>query len=329
MKTAKPVTYLAHRLGHLLALGWLVGGGFGCVSTPASNGDPTATPSTDAQTPDTGGGTGSSTGGETPTNVLLVSGYNSDTVHRIDLDDRVSLGDLGTIPGAQSITVGPDGARYVVAEKVNQIVRIADATATPFVSDDPATADDELGGLTNPTAAVFGPDGLLYVGGFGSDSVHRFDGVTGAFVDVFADASDGLDGPDAGMVFDAAGNLYVPCFEGNNIVVFDVSGTAVRTISEGLKRPRTIHVRDDGELWVTAWGAGKVMRFAADGSPLPDLASTSAPSGLLVDGDTAYVTTDQTSKVFAIDVATGAVNELFDGRKLGIDGATFLAWENH
>src|SRR5262249_10548840 len=41
------------------------------------------------------------------------------------------------------------------------------------------------GGLVDPNGLLFGGDGNLYVAGFVSNNVLRYDGTTGAFVDTF------------------------------------------------------------------------------------------------------------------------------------------------
>src|SRR5262245_160486 len=57
------------------------------------------------------------------------------------------------------------------------------------------------GGLRNPHALAFGPDGNLYVAGNQSYSVERFNGTTGQFIDHFVPSgSGGLDEP-IGLAF--------------------------------------------------------------------------------------------------------------------------------
>ena len=65
------------------------------------------------------------------------------------------------------------------------------------------------GGLANPVEAAFGRDGNLYVDSEGNSSVLRYDGTSGAFIDVFVPSgSGGLDTP-IGMKFGPDDNLYV------------------------------------------------------------------------------------------------------------------------
>jgi hypothetical protein len=66
---------------------------------------------------------------------------------------------------------------------------------------------------------VFGPDGNLYVSGFGSDNVLRYSGTTGALLGVFASGG-GLDSP-LGLVFGPDGNLYVSSAVTDNVLRYD------------------------------------------------------------------------------------------------------------
>lgn len=60
------------------------------------------------------------------------------------------------------------------------------------------------GGVSNITDATFGPDGNLYVSSFNTDSILRFNGTTGAFIDTFVPSiTDPL-----GLAFGLDGNFY-------------------------------------------------------------------------------------------------------------------------
>jgi hypothetical protein len=117
--------------------------------------------------------------------------------------------------------------RRVLAGDAMPEISIADATAIEG-SDLLKLLDQFIapasGGLTRPRVPVFGPDsnadGLpdLYVASAHTDEVLRYDGSTGAFLDVFvAPGSGGLNGP-ADLAFGSDGKLYVSGFEGNHVL---------------------------------------------------------------------------------------------------------------
>jgi hypothetical protein len=99
----------------------------------------------------------------------MVSGYTSESIHRYDAATGAPLGVVASADGAQSLRYGPDGFLYACAEEEDRVLKLDGATGAfvaNFVWDDPATPADESGGLDAPTAAVFGPDGALYVASF-------------------------------------------------------------------------------------------------------------------------------------------------------------------
>jgi sugar lactone lactonase YvrE len=267
---------------------------------------------------------------------LLVSGYGSQAIHRYDLTDGAPLGVVAVAPGAQSLRYGPDDCLYACAEEQDRVLKLDGTTGAfvaDFVWDDPGTPADESGGLDAPTAAVFGPDGTLYVASFSQDRVLRYDGVTGAFLGEFiAAGASALNGPDAGMCFGPDGRLYVPSFENNRVLRYDgTTGALVDAFVlpiEGLSRPRMLRFRGDGALWVTSWGNHRLLRFDLDGV----LAATVTqgvlrPTGLLLDpgsGDL-LVTSDQADDVRVFDGLTGAAKgTLVPAGAGGLDGGTYL-----
>ena len=126
---------------------------------------------------------------------------------------------------------------------------------------------------------VFGPDGNLYVSSAVTDNVLRYDGTTGAFIDVFASGG-GLDRP-GGLVFGPDGNLYVGNIEPDNVLRYDGTTGAFLDIfasGGGLINPLGLDFGPDGNLSVASSGAQNVLRYngttGAFVTPLP-------PGGLI------------------------------------------------
>ena len=266
---------------------------------------------------------------------LWVSGYDSEALHRFGATSGDQRPPLPGIAGAQSVQLGPDGLYYVVAEKVNQVLRYRlDRLVDVFVGDDPGTSANEAGPLDGPTSAVFGPDGSLYVGSFHNDRVLRYDGQSGAYRGVFVRAGSGsLDGPDAGMTFGPDGHLYVPSFHNDRVLRYDGGtgadlGGFVSPRSGGLRNPRMLLFRPGGNLWVSSWGSNRILEFDSTGGFLREIVSVTRPTGFAVspfDGDL-YVTSDQTNRVNRFDLLTGERVEIFVPAAAGVDGATFLTF---
>jgi len=180
---------------------------------------------------------------------VLISNWLQGDVLRYEAETGEFIGALAPAPGAGGMAVDERGILYVACETANEIRRFSLATGQPlrpFVQDDPATEGDETGGLRGPTGLTFGPDGDLYVCSFDNDSILRYDGRTGAFVDVFVgDSEGGLNGPDIGIEFGAEGDLYVASHWTDSVNRYDgVSGAAkgqfVAEGASGLTWPRDI-----------------------------------------------------------------------------------------
>lgn len=126
------------------------------------------------------------------------------------------------------------------------------APLSPFVS-------PNSGGLQAPTAVAFGRDGNLYVCDGLGNQILRYNGQTGAFLDVFAKTN--LNTP-YGIAFGSDGKVYVSNMTGKNIVVFhEQTGALLGLFGEGvLQRPRDLKFGRDGALYV-ADGLAGVMRF--------------------------------------------------------------------
>ena len=114
---------------------------------------------------------------------------------------------------------------------------------------------------------VFGPDGNLYVTDYINDAVYRYDGNTGAFIDIFvASGSGGLGWPED-LVFGPDGNLYVGSdvsFKG--ILRYDGATGAfidifVAAWSGGLQSAQGLEFGPDGHLYVGSWDEDAVNLY--------------------------------------------------------------------
>lgn len=325
----------------------------GCCTPPAGDTDGDGTGST-APTTDSTGGTSTASSGELVTDgssggttggagsglELLVCSFVGDAVGRFDLDSGAFLGDLGPtdeLDGALGIVLGPDGRIYVASEESNSVLRFDGATGEfldRFVADDPATMEDETGGLSGPGAVLFGPDGRLYVSSFDSDAILRYDGSTGAFVDVFVPGgAGGLDGPDAGMVFGPDGHLYVPGYYSNSIPRYDgATGMPLGDFVMGgeLDNPRTL-VFHGAHLYVANEGSDEVLRYDAATGAFVDVfvaagaGGLDAPAGMVFGpDDVLHVASVETNKILRYDETGAALPELVDAVAGGVSAPTHI-----
>ena len=167
---------------------------------------------------------------------LLVSSRFSNNVLRYDPQTGEFKGVFAQgngLANPNGIAIGPDRNLYVGLGDIGEVLRFNGRTGEfidRFVYDDPATIEDETGGLTGCRGLVFGPDDNLYVNAGPADLVIRYDGRTGVLIDVFAEGQ-GLDGP-VGIAFSPAGDLYVGAALTNAIYVYDIATRALlRTCS--------------------------------------------------------------------------------------------------
>lgn len=157
---------------------------------------------------------------------LLIGNSKSDNILIFDELTGTLLGDF-TTPGngglraPDAITLGPDGNVYVSVGGDNGLSLLdpaypQDSAVLRFSPTGMFLGVAAAGnGLSRPYGNAFGPDGKLYVSSFRTNQILRFDGQTGAFIDVFASdnngglgSPDGLNGPN-GLLFGPDGSLYV------------------------------------------------------------------------------------------------------------------------
>jgi hypothetical protein len=209
----------------------------------------------------------------------------------------VGVSDLGII-------YGPDGNLYVAAG--NSILRFDGLTGAPLPAAGNSGAyfvNPGSGGLGGAEGQCFGfgPDGNLYVASAGTNSILRFDGTTGSFLNVFVTpGSGGLNGPQT-PIFGPDGNLYVSSYYNSSIVRYNgATGAPLPSAGNsgayfvppgegGLAQAQQLLFGPDGNLYVAS---SSVFRFnGSTGAPLPAPGHTGAvfvpagPGGLSFFGD--------------------------------------------
>lgn len=126
--------------------------------------------------------------------------------------------------------------------------------------DAPNLSDD---GLRQPFGLIQDPGGNLLVASFGTDSVRRYDGETGMFIDTFASGHNlrqprnVVYGPD-GNLYTTTGNHGVMRFNGRTGAFID---NFVSPGSGGLRDPYGLEFGEDGNLYVVSGGTDSVLRY--------------------------------------------------------------------
>lgn len=260
--------------------------------------------------------------------LLVLDRVASGSVLRFDsttgafLDIFVPKGS-GGLSYPNDITVGPDGNLYISqtpgADYTSATVLRYSGTTGAFMD---VFVQPNSGNVNQAAAIRFGPDGNLYVADFNDGicctaTVKRFNGTTGAFIDVFTSGY-GMVHP-SGMTFGPDGNLYV----GDELNIVRFNGTTGAFIdvfvpagTDGLPVPPCgpsgdIVFGSDKNLYAAAPYCNTVVRYNGTTGAFMDFfvpsgtGVLSSPSGLKFGPDGAlYV--GVTSQVLRFDGTTGA-----------------------
>jgi len=243
--------------------------------------------------------------------------------------------DLAINPNFRGVAFGPDRNLYVVhfnSDKVLRFNGVTGAYIDTFVS-------SGSGELDRPMDMAFGPDGNMYVvseyGGNPDDvkgAVLRYNGATGAFVDLFADHYPRYGIP-KGLTFGPDGNLYVT--ENRGVLRYDGSTGAFLDIfvasTPSLFVFRGLTFGPDGDLYLADHAHDQVLRYdGATGAPLGVFASGGGLDGpydvVFGPDDNLYVSSYYGSyQVLRYDGTTGAFIDAFASGN-GLYNPTFMTF---
>ena len=225
----------------------------------------------------------------------------------------------------------------------NNVVSIDRATGA-YIKDFIAPS---AGGLADPDALTYGPDGNLYVSsGTNTDGkILRYNGKTGAFLGVFAQGS-GMKRP-YGSAFGPDGHLYVASFRSDQILKFDgKTGAFISVFAAGngsaaglLNGPNGLLFGPGAKLYVTTQGSvadgtggisfkfdSQVLRydigtgagevFAPAPKPTPNGAGFVSLLGMTFGPDGLLYTTDFGGGIRSFDPASKTLVQTIDSGKL-------------
>lgn len=226
---------------------------------------------------------------------------------------------------------------FVSSQGTNSVKRY-DAETGSYLGDFVAPGS---GGLAQTQEVLIGPDGHLYVTGFATPSILKFDGFTGSFIEAF---SSGYSLNQATkMAYGPDGDLYVSQWAGRRTVVrFDgTTGQLVGEVTPPLTQPMQMAWSDDGTLHVVDFGSRDVMRFDPSGQPLDPLVPPGplrGPVNMWFEGDDDLLVVDwRAGIVRRFDATDGSFKGNFvaglsnaEGWDYGPDGRLYVAdWAAH
>lgn len=276
---------------------------------------------------------------------LLVGSREPDQVLRYDgqtgsfIGAFVPAGSAG-LSWPYGLVYGPDGNLYVSNRLTSQISRYHGQSGA-FID---AFVPSGSGGLVDPTGLVFGPDGNLYVSGTsqifaGPDQVLRYDGKTGAFIDVFVPAGSGGVVDPVGLAFGPDGNLYVSSFATHQVLRYKGQTGAfidafVPVGSGGLFRPTGLVFGPDGNLYVSGRDNNTVLRYNGKTGAFIDAFVPTGSGGLNGPHELAfgpdrnlYISSEFSKQILRYDGQTGAFIDAFvPAGSGGLNGNSGLAF---
>ena len=209
-----------------------------------------------------------------PDGALYVADYYAKKINHYSATGAL-LSSFNTTGTPQAMAFGPDGNLYVTTS--DSTVEKYSPTGTSLGT----FITTGSGGLSNAKAIVWGPDGNAYVSSYGNSEVIRYNGTTGAFMNVFATGSGGFED----VTFGPDNNLYVASYGNNAVYRYNgTTGASMGTFISGIATPYGLRFDPAGNLDVSSRSLGQIRTYNG---------STGAYINTLVSGLTnpAYMTT--------------------------------------
>ena len=206
----------------------------------------------------------------------------------------------------------------VVGSSRNDLVNWFDTVGAPRVP-----AQSGPNGLDYSLDPLIGPDGYVYVSGWNSGNVVRFNASTGAFVDTFVPAGSGGLTKACGMAFGPDGNLYVADTAGKRVLRYNGTTGAfidvfVAAGSGGLDQAAGLTFGPDGNLYVGDYRKNNVLRFNGTTGAFIDVFVAAGAGGLRSPEDLTfgpdgnlYVASDKNHNILRFNGTTGAFINIF------------------
>ncbi len=214
---------------------------------------------------------------------VMVAAFNDGKISRFDGTTGAFINDyiLGASPTPHALIVGPNCNLFVASFGGSKVLRYGvtsepNGLPLPSATGTPGTAEfvaPGAGGLGSVGGMAFGPDDHLYVSSVSGSNVLRFDGTTGAFLDVFVPAgSGGLSGAEL-LRFGPDGDLYIPSGSNGAIMRYDgltgspkpgplgPPGSAEFVPAGSLSDPHDFEFDANGDIYAASRGTGQVIKF--------------------------------------------------------------------